>query len=389
VDQAGREVTVRRALLIIFGLLRCSQVAQVEPGDDAGAHVDAGARPDGGVDAGPVDSGSSLDGGDVITSSVSWVGCNRLSRTDWNSTTNPSSANVPELTQTFADLAAMPRRPDRFVLTGDLVLGLDPGKSPLDTELAAWAPLFALAPVVPVLAVPGNHEMLVKSGGNELTNDKADAVWLQFVTASGLAPSGNGPTSAPPNDDALTDDQSHFSFSVDVGDLHLVLLNTDTPNTHGSAAIGWVPLHWLQRDLAAAQANPAIAHIFVFGHKPLVAPPGETGSDSTIDATLVQPVLTALDSTPKARGYFCAHAHLWNALRLGGSRNLFQVTAGNGGSDLQAAWAAGSPFFGFSELRVHADGRVGVVSHERPFPSPYSSATVAPAVPRAEVVISP
>ncbi len=394
-DEAGLEVTARRALLLVVALLRCSQVARIDddaglvdagPPTDAGSRPDAGPLPDGGgvTDAGPTDAG-----GDLVTGSITWVGCNRISRGDWDSTANPSSANVPELTQTFADLAAMPRPADRFVFTGDLVLGLDTGKSPLDTELAAWAQRFAASAPLPVLAVPGNHEMLVKSGSSEITNDRADAVWLQFVTANGLAPSANGPTTAAPNDDLLTDDQSRFSFSVDVGELHLVLLNTDTPNTNGTSRIGWVPLHWLRRDLAAAQANPAIAHVFVFGHKPLVAPPGETGSDSTIDATLVKPVLDALDATPKVRGYFCAHAHLWNALRLGGTRNLWQVTAGNGGSDLQSAWAAGSPFFGFSELRVHADGRVGVVSHERPFPSPYFSATVAPAVPRAEFVISP
>lgn len=388
-----------RVAWLIVCLGACSSSVTSHEGPDAGlvdaGRGDGGPRDEGHVDAGAPspDAGPAPDGGGASASSFVFVGCNRLQRADWSTKKNPSSANLAQLQQTFTDVAALPVQPQHFFFTGDLVLGLDTGSSPLDAELAAWAQLYAASPVaqVPLLALPGNHEMLEKnSAGNEVVNPSADAVWSSFITTNGFGPAvANGPTTAAPNDDALVDDQSRLSSSFDSGDTHFVLLNTDTANTGGAARIGWVPLHWLERDLAAAQADPAIARIFVLGHKPLVAPSGSTGSDATVEASLATPLITLLDATPKVQGYLCAHAHLWDLTRLPGTRGVAQVVAGNGGSQLESAWAQGTPFYGFTEVRVHADGRVGVVSWQRPVPSPYDSTSVSAATAAAEVFITP
>ena len=42
------------------------------------------------------------------------------------------------------------------------------------------------------------------------------------------------------------------------------------------------------------------------------------------------------------------------------------MIAGNAGSQLNSAFLAGSPFFGFSQINVYASGKVGLISYQRP-----------------------
>ena len=149
------------------------------------------------------------------------------------------------------------------------------------------------------------------------------------------------------------------------------------------------PLEWLKADLAAAQANAGVSSIFVLGHKPIVAPAGGTGADAAINPALVAGLEALLDGTAKVKGYFCAHAHQWDARKLPGARGVYQIVAGNGGSPLEAGWSVASPYYGFTEARVYSSGRVGVVSHQRPVPTPdYATSTMA-ATPVAELTIAP
>ncbi|GAC1525846.1 MAG: hypothetical protein NVS3B10_24520 [Polyangiales bacterium] len=372
---------------------------------DTGGGADAGdAAREGGVtgDTDRVDTTvPPADGsGESLASSFVFVGCNRLKKGDWDPTANPSSANVPQLTQTFVDIVAMPDAPRFFFMTGDLVLGLQTDATIMAGQLDAWATLYKAAPIaakVPVVPIVGNHEMLYKdkAAGVELSNGPSDAVWTTWLAAQGFdAHAGNGPTRAAPNADALQDDQSKLSYSYDDGPIHFVVLDTDTWTTTadpatGSTQIGWIALEWLKADLAAAQASAGVSSIFVFGHKPIVSPTGKTGSDATINPSLVPELETLLDGTAKVKGYFCAHAHQWDAQRLPGSRGVYQVVAGNGGSPLESGWAVASPYYGFTEARVYTSGRVGVVSHQRPVPSPYYATSTVAATPVAELTIAP
>lgn len=345
--------------------------------------------PDGGVDAPPPQG----DSGPLMTS-FAFVGCNRLDKGDWDPVANPSSANVPQLSQTFADLAATSPLPQLFFMTGDLVLGLSDAPT-LSGQLAAWTPLWKASKPTTLVPLPGNHEMLVKQKVNgttvEVSNPGADAAWTQWLSASGFgAFAGNGPTMGSDPGDALKDDQSALSYSFDQGGLHFVLLNTDTWTSTADAAtltkIGWIPLQWLKSDLAAAQANASVSAIFVLGHKPLVSPKGDTAYDATVEASLVPAIEQLLDANAKVKAYLAAHAHSWDAQKLPGARGVYQIVAGNGGSAPSGSWA--NPFFGFTEVRVYEGGRVGVVSHQRPVPTPYSSAAVSKAVAGAELLIA-
>ena len=55
------------------------------------------------------------------------------------------------------------------------------------------------------------------------------------------------------------------------------------------------------------------------------------------------------------------------------------------GTSPEPTWQ--NPFFGFTEVRVYSTGRVGVVSHARDVPSPYSAPQVKPAAAAKEITI--
>ncbi|MEP7120312.1 MAG: metallophosphoesterase [Byssovorax sp.] len=341
-------------------------------------------------------------GGDGVVSTFVYVGCNRLSKGDWDPAGNPSSANLAELTRTFSDVTLLAPVPQHFFFTGDLVLGLDPDTTILAGQLDAWGALYAadpsgIAAKVPVTPLPGNHEMLVKQKVNgtkiELSNPPADPIWTTFLGGHGFGKhAGNGPTAAGANPDALADDQSQLTYSFDDAGVHYVLLNTDTWTTTpdaatGSTQLGWIAMKWLTADLAAAQASAAVKHIVVLGHKPIVAPSGLTTSDEIINGTFTGALENLLDTTDKVRGYFCAHAHLWDARKLPGNRGVTQVIAGNGGSSLETTFTL--PYFGFTEVLFHESGKVGVIRHNRPVPVPYNQFPALPATPQPEQIVSP
>ena len=129
--------------------------------------------------------------------------------------------------------------------------------------------------------------------------------------------------------------------------------------------------------------------IFVFGHKPIVSPLGVTTSDEAINPALVPGLESLLDSTTKVKGYFCAHAHEWDARKLPGpaaSTRWFRATAGVH-SRLPGMWSALTT--ASTQARVYKSGRVGVVSYQRPVPNPYNSSPATPAKPVAELTIAP
>jgi hypothetical protein len=373
------------------------------PQSDAGS--DATLTPEGGNDAGG-DADASANGdasGDSLATSFAFVGCNRLARADWAAATNPSSANVAEISRTLADVAALSDVPKQLFFNGDLVLGLVPDTNVLRAQLDGWTQVYkndpsSLAAKLQLVPLAGNHETLEKvtpDGGAaiEISNTGADAVWTSWLAASGFDTSaGNGPTNAAPNSDKLQDDQSKMSYSFDVGSAHYVVLNTDTWTTDtdpasGDTKIGWIALNWLKNDVAAAQANAHVAHVFVFGHKPIVSPIGSTRPDDAIEPSLTSDLEALFDANSKVHGYFCAHAHLWDARKLPGTRGVWQIVAGNGGSPLESSFATGpNPYFGFSVARVYESGRVGVVSYRRPVPKPYTGPAQA-AVAQPELTI--
>lgn len=350
---------------------------------------------------------SASAGDDPVRFTFAVVGCNRVEYEDWKKDAaqrpnpNPSSANLNQLRQTFADLAALRPVPTHLFFTGDLVMNeADDTGATLKGQLDAWAQVYqrdpsGIARALTLVPMPGNHELLKfleadsKANGArygvEVPNRPTDRVWVDWLKANALdTVAGNGPTNRDPgNPDRLVNDQSKLTFSFDVDDVHFLVLNTDTANDQENT--GWVAYHWTRRDIERAQANPKTRAIFVLGHKPLVMPIESSDDFGSVISPLNFWLQELFRSTPKFRAYICAHAHQWELQRL---RGVWQLVAGNGGSTLAPDWKPpGGPYFGFTLVRLHASGRVGVVDHRRPVPATGYLGPTVPARPEPEVFL--
>lgn len=336
--------------------------------------------------------------GDPILATYAFVGCNRISASDApkDPRANGSTANVPQLTQTLADLAnptLVSPKPSIFFFLGDIVdnEAMDQGQT-LSGQLSAWTTAFKSQVPVPMLAVAGNHEMLQQTGSDEDTefpNPPTQAIWLNWVTSNGYAPAtGNGPTPTSSPGDSLMFDDSKMSYSFDVSydlvigtrKVHFVVVNTDTMNTVTSPldanykTAAWIPLNWIKNDIQNAAADPSVGAIVMLGHRPITVP--TVASENPIDPTLGSELATFLSGIPKFAFYACAHAHLWSPQDAAGT-GVLQIVGGNGGSKLETNWfdgtppppewqAMGAPYFGFSVITIRQSGAIGLFHVWRP-----------------------
>lgn len=320
----------------------------------------------------------------------------------------PSSANVPQLTRNIADLASLEPRPEVSFMTGDLVMNFaeDQGQE-LASQLQAWQALFSTLPGSGALDfVPsiGNHESCEydTATGQQWPNPASYPVWQGWAASHGYDRyAGNGPTPAGQNPDLLLQDERNLSYSFTRGNVRFVVVNTDTLASPVDPATqkpypGWVPIHWLESELVRAQADFAVDHIFVIGHRVLEAPPWAVDEDEgpvldTPTYPLASRLITALKACSKVRAYLCGHIHCQDLRRLQGGTGPWQVITGSTGSPLDPGWTPeGGTYFGFRVVNLYSDGRVGLVSYRRPTPPApqkyYEDAPVAPpaAVPDPE-----
>jgi hypothetical protein len=345
----------------------------------------------------------SSEAGKKVKLSFIILGCNRIQEADWERTkaTNPSSANVPQLQQTFADITNLNPIPPYLFFTGDLVVNLaeDNGET-LKGQLDAWTQLFRSDPSqisqrVTLIPMTGNHEVLQglpsdasKGAKVEVLNPATIPVWVDWLSRNGFDQfAGNGPTDAASNPDMLKEDESRMTYSFDIGDTHFVILNTDTLNS--TLNIGWIAFNWIKQDIRKAQHNSDIKSIFVLGHKPILAPIEAVEPGNAIINPLSFRLASLLNGSRKVKGYLCAHAHLWEARQLGGRHSAWQVVAGNGGSQLVDRWEpVGGKFFGFTLVKLYENGKVGVVSYRRPVPPIYFEGPTQPAQPQPEIFLT-
>jgi hypothetical protein len=354
---------------------------------------------------------------DPVKLSFVFMGCNRIQHKDWKKikAEDPSSANLPQLQQTFRDIAHLDRVPPYLFFMGDLVVNLedDDGKA-LKKQLDAWTSLYKALPLAAkttLVPLPGNHEMLKKVDEDkdkdeviEVPNPATDARWLKWLHDNGFdtfARAANGPTDAHPNRDQLADNQSEMTYSFNIGDVHFVVINTDTLTTNidndtKEPHIGWVPYTWIEQDIRKAQADANLSAIFVLGHKPIQDHPQaeERAILNTKKHPLGDQLQALFHANNKVRAYLCAHEHLWDCSQLKQAPKVWQVIAGNAGSKLNGKWnPPDGTFFGFSQINIYASGKVGLVNHRRPTPRPpqkyFEGAPVSPPVaqPQPEITL--
>lgn len=341
---------------------------------------------------------------DKVALSFAFFGCNRLDKKDAEAQlpTNPSSANLPQLERTYADLAALSPIPELVFGGGDLVNNYaDDNGETLIKQMTGWANHFkgsVLAGKTTMVPFPGNHELNKKLGDDRMQNPPTLDVWRTWYAASGFPQLGaNGPKQGVDDDDAVVGDQSTLNYSFTKSGVHFVVLSTDTLTSAvdektGRKRIGWIPLEWTRRDIEAAQADPAVKAIFVLGHRNLISPDACKG-DAPIDPVVGAKLLTVLQTNLKVRAYICAHVHAYDVKPLGGPSKAWQIVSGNGGSSLEKDWAPdGGTFFGFVVLDVFDSGKVVLRNFKRPTPAAplkYFEGVPEPAKPLETVLYDP
>jgi hypothetical protein len=344
---------------------------------------------------------------DIVASFV-FLGDNQVGKEE-AAPGDDSYANLAQLTQTVKDISTLKPRPAYIFFCGDLVdNGADDAGQTLQKRLDAWAGHFREACHevgldIPLIPIPGNHELMkvVNKDGRprETLNTNTFGVWLRWIEKNGFGRfSGNGPSEGEFASDRLAGDNSRLTYSFDdTNGNHFILINTFTLSKDVDPPRGWVPYHWIADDVQKAEANPRVRNIFAFGHLPIriAGFPFDPNGDNSILNSKLYPLAerlqAAFDSSTKFRGYFCGHLHLWDCSRLPGTEDVWQGIAGNSGSRLirHSAGAWQEPFFfGFSTVRIHRDGQVGVVSFNRPVPEPYYSTVSQPAArPQTEILL--
>ena len=319
---------------------------------------------------------------DPVTFSFAFFGCNRIDKGDWDKTANPSTANLPQLRQTFTDIMAIKPMPKILFATGDLVLGYGDDKGEeVRAQLDAWIAEYRNSPLrgkIALVPMSGNHEMNIKKGSDRMESLHTTAVWNDWIKTNHLMPTNpNGPKAGGP--DELTDDQSTLNFSFDSDGVHFVCLNTDTRAKDGR--IGYIPAQWAKADIE--QAHKAKKTIFVLGHRNIVDGITSKG-DAPVEPKSGGELVKAMQSNPDVLGYLCAHVHAWDVSKVGGTRP-WQIIAGNGGSKLEKDWKPkGGTTFGFAVIEIHKSGKVVLVPY---FRTADEKAPVVPAKPQTPILL--
>ena len=308
-----------------------------------------------------------------------YIGCNRLGF-EVNIAENPSTANVQQLKNTFREVARTEPRPTHLFFVGDLILGYTGWLSTVD-QRQAWKALYDESELprsgVTLVPVMGNHEALL-SLQNKTTKEWTDypnppAVKAWKYVMKPLLRWRDGPDQTAPNKDSLILDESDLSFTVVDRNVMFICLNTDT--FIDNVTTGDIPLHWLEQKLNEGQNDPAIEHIFVMGHKPLVMP--------DMLAWIVreeerQPAIDLLTNHSKVRAFLTSHYHFWDFRVMPGG--VPQIIAGNGGSPLKGSFLEpGVGYFGYTMIDILKNGDIVAESWGRPVPDPYSSDEPQPA----------
>ncbi|MDQ7826484.1 MAG: metallophosphoesterase [Candidatus Eremiobacteraeota bacterium] len=340
-------------------------------------------------------------GGDSSFFSFAVIGDNQVGYQVWQQTmlTNPSSANIPQLRQSLADISSLSAIPSMLFFSGDLVMNeaMDSGET-LTGQLDAWQSFYRsqeLSRLIPLVPLTGNHEVVFYDGtlNAEAPNPPAFQAWTAWLQKNNYATyGGNGPLPQGANPDLLVLDESLLTYSFDRGVLHFVIINSDTMNTTtdpetGLTTLGWIPITWIEDDIRKAQAKSSTMAILVLSHKTIEPPPDYPYAYSDIINTPDYPfgarLSRVMKENSKVRLFLASHYHMWSAHKLDGGLGVWQVMTGNGGAPLENSWnPQGGTYYGFTAVEVYESGKLIVKNYGRPLPPApqkfYEATPVAP-----------
>jgi len=288
--------------------------------------------------------------------------------------------NTKVLSRLILEIEA--QKPNALFFNGDMIRGYSTNAHILNREYAYWRGMMSalLETCTYLVPVPGNHEVQIKlptdpadppirvaqREGEEAWRDNMGELildtnlWTRLV---GHPPAAWDTNQAPPvgGPDAIRSDQRQLSYSFDYQQMHFAFINTD-PYGNDSHA----PVHWLDRDLAQAEAR-GNRHFFVFGHKmaftynykPEMKAKGLDAFPE--DARAFWSVIQNYHAT-----YFCGHEHIYHAMQpqpaASGQRQSWQIIVGSGGSPFEAlpgeSQNPNDRMYVWAAVQVHRSGRI-------------------------------
>ncbi len=339
------KLTLPLTLIFLLGLLACNSTEEETPKPGSNNNTQ--------------DSISMEQ--DSIVLSFTFVGCNRVDRTDQDNpeATNASSANLYVLKRIYREICSSQRKPELFFFLGDLVYA-ESTTERLNSQLQAWVELYhdtLFSQIsnsgIELVAIPGNHEMLSYHdygipGHDEWPLKGATELWMKYM--SDYMPEDRDYVTGP---DSIVN-QMTFSFIRE--NVGFVLMNTDTYNApceeHPHGMEGLIPTDWIVNKVNEYQNNPEIDHVFVLGHKPYyVNGQPETGHTGLPEGPILWPKL----NDAHVIAMLSAHLHDYQRVQPG-DEGTYQIIAGNGGSSGTAE------FFGYSTINIWSNGEVELIS---------------------------
>ena len=276
------------------------------------------------------------------------------------------------------------QHPQALGFNGDMIYGYSSDHAVLDKQYAFWRGMMAhlFETGTYVLPVPGNHEVQLKipNQRGEIVKQAAvssEQAWRanmgdlilnvplwQEITHS--TPQAWSVEHAPvAGSDGITTDQRQLSYSFDMGDVHLVVINTDPVGFDASA-----PVSWLAADFAAAKAR-SMKHIVVFGHKMAFTytPEGRKPKEDGFGVRKqLRDAFWDLIEVNQAT-YFCGHQHVYHASqpRKASGGSAWQIIVGSGGSPFSVKPKESTNpvdrMYAWADVAVYRSGRVHVAVH--------------------------
>ncbi len=216
-----------------------------------------------------------------------------------NSMADVSAVNVDTMERLCG--VALREKTDLILFGGDFSTGYTQIEEDFRTQLRVWKQSAAgISGFIPFYAVPGNHEALMKTYSDSVSKyGLSFDLWPydRHSTEAVFADEFVNPTNGPqPRPGFPSYDETAYTFQYGcvkfIGFNTNYWLETDTPNDgslvnqqakqYGVCPEGYVmseQLKWIDSSIAAAESDPTVKHIVLYGHEPIF-PTGKHVADA-------------------------------------------------------------------------------------------------------------
>lgn len=262
----------------------------------------------------------------------------------------------------FAAFAKAAQATDLIWVAGDISYANMHGGAHFEATWNSWfdalEPAFA---TVPVMVSPGNHETYLPSASADTTGAVVPPVGFlsEEEPALAMAASAWNFTAFDARfrmPSARSGGVRNMWFSIDVGGVHFVSINTETDFPHAAESFldGWGnQLDWLKKDLVSFRQRSPEGWLVVIGHKPMYSsapgytnilghPSGESANIQQTFESMFQQFSVDLYLAGHQHGYERSKPVYDNKVTSNGTVHIVAAVPG-GGCGITADWKKGVP----------------------------------------------